>query len=235
MGVAVTEYMREKIRLASEEKMRKANEEKSRAKNQEDPPSLQEHQPSNPLQEHPPSNPKERKSKLKKVKKFSFEIDAFKAWIAYHLTSVDDLSYLCKTCQDSLKTGNIPAMAVANGLQLNHPDRPRLSELENNLIAHNINFQKLVLLQKSRWAAGKGRMISVPIRPDDIMNTVKRLPRLPDDAGLIPIKLKRKGEYKTYEKQEHIRPAIIFSALKYLNRAGNPYYKFYDSEETYKA
>ena len=233
--VAVTEYMREKIRLASEEKMRKANEEKSRAKNQEDPPSLQEHQPSNPLQEHQPSNPKERKSKLKKAKKFSFEIDAFKAWIAYHLTSVDDLSYLCKTCQDSLKTGNIPAMAVANGLQLNHPDRPRLSELENNLVAHTINFQKMVLLPKSRMAAGKGRMISIPVGPEVIMNTAKQLPRLPTEAGVVPIKLKRKKEYKSHEKNEMIRPEQIFLALRYLRKQGHPYYQFYDEKESYLA
>ena len=86
----------------------------------------------------------------------------------------------------------MPAMSVANGLQLNNaPDRPDLTELENNLIAHNINFQKIVLLQKSRWPAGKGRMVSVSVGPDDIINTVKQLPRLPSEAGLIPLKLKR--------------------------------------------
>merc|ERR1712121_333001 len=64
-----------------------------------------------------------------------------------------------------------------------------------------------------------------------------QLPRLPNEAegGMIPIKLKRKQEYKTAEKQEHIRPGMIFTALKYLNTAGHPYYKFYDDEETYKA
>ena len=52
---------------------------------------------------------------------------------------------------------------------------------------------------------------------------------LPNEAegGLIPIKLKRKQEYKTAEKQEHIRPGKIFEALKYLNKAGHPYYKFF--------
>ena len=63
----------------------------------------------------------------------------------------------------------------------------------------------------------------------------KQLPRLPTDAGLVPIKLKRKKEYKSHEKSEWIRPEQIFLALRYLRKAGNPYYQFYDDEETYKA
>merc|ERR1712240_76247 len=160
----VTDHLKGKIREACEERLKKQN------------------QDTGMVQSTFSENTK-IKSKLKKAFKF-FE-DASKAWHKYLINSVDEVAYLCSTCKSSLQKGNIPAMAVANGLQLNHPDRPLLTELENNLIAHNINFQKLVLLQKSRWAAGKGRMISVPIRPDDIMNTVKRLPRLPDDAGLI--------------------------------------------------
>ena len=154
----------------------------------------------------------------------------------YKIKSVDDKIYLCSTCKTALLAGRIPAMAVANGLQLNtDPDRPVLTELENNLIAHNINFQKIVLLQKSRWPAGKGRMISVPVRPKDIMNTVKQLPRLPSEAGLVPIKLKRKKQYKGHEKQEMIRPEKIFQALRYLRMHGHPFYQFYDSEEGYMA
>ena len=189
---------------------------------------------SNHLQEEATA-PEARRSKLKKTKKmFSFEADAFKAWNYYLLQSVANLTYLCSTCKSSLQKGNIPAMAVANGLQLNHPDRPVLTELENNLISFNINFQKIVLLPKSRMAAGKGRMISVPVGPEDVMNTVKQMPRLPTEAGLIPIKLKRKKEYKSAEKHERIRPEVIFQALRYLRKAGHPFYQFYDDEETYK-
>merc|ERR1719209_544453 len=80
-----------------------------------------------------------------------------------------------------------------------------------------------------------GRMISIPVGPADIMNTVKQLPRLPNEAGLVPIKLKRKKEYKSHEKQEEIRPEQIFLALRYLRKAGNPFYQFYDDKETYLA
>ena len=150
------------------------------------------------------------------------------------MKSVDGKCYLCSTCKAALLMGRMPAMAVANGLQLNNaPDRPDLTELENNLIAHNINFQKIVLLHKSRWPAGKGRMVSVPVGPDDIMNTVKQLPRLPSEAGLVPIKLKRMQKYKGHEKKEMIRPEKIFQALQSLRHHGHPFYQFYDSKENY--
>ena len=241
---SVTEKLREKIKMASEEKVQKATEVKSKAgdinsfldgKASDHSFSSLERQISNKsFQER---TPQERTSKLKKKSKkmFSFEADAFKAWNHYLLTSVDDITYLCSTCKSSLQKGNIPAMAVANALQLGHHDRPILTELENNLISHTINFQKIVLLPKSRMAAGKGRMISIPVGPADIMNTVKQLPRLPNEAGLVPIKLKRKKEYKTHEKHERIRPEQIFLALRYLRKAGNPFYQFYDEKETYLA
>ena len=174
-----------------------------------------------------------QRSKLKK--RFSFQASAFKAWSHYLVQSVGGMTFLCSTCKSSLQKGNIPAMAVANSLQLNHPDRPVLTQLENSLIAMNINFQKIVLLPKSRMAAGKGRMISIPIGPEDVMNTMKQMPRLPSEAGLVPIKLKRKKEYKSAEKHEKIRPEIIFRALRYLSDAGHPFYQFFDDEKTYKA
>ena len=235
---SVTEKMREKIRLASEEKVRRAYEDKNKAKaaaadgniiSSEQQSKSFDKEKSKAVEEDPggivisseqqtsnKSLPEERKSKLKKRAKkiFSFQADAFKAWNHNLVTSVAGLSYLCSTCKGSLLKGNIPAMAVANGLALNHPDRPKLTELEMSLIAHQINFQKMVLLPKSRMAAGKGRMISIPIPPSDIMSTVKQLPRLPTEAGLIPIKLKRKKEYKNHEKQEQIRPEQIFLALR---------------------
>ena len=91
------------------------------------------------------------------------------------------------------------------------------------------------MLQKSRWAAAKGKTICVPVKPDDIMNTVKQLPRLPREADLIPIKLKRKKEYKGHEKSEYIRPEKLFQALRYLRQAGHPDYQFFDDEQTYLA
>ena len=129
---------------------------------------------------------------------------------------MDRLRYLCSTCKASLLKGNTPCQAVANGLQLNHPDRPKLTELENNLIAKCINFQKVVLLPRSRMAASKGRMVSIPIQPEDIFNTMKQMPRLPTEAGVVPVMLKRKKIYKGAEKRELIRPEVIFLSLIHI-------------------
>ena len=175
------------------------------------------------------------KLKLKKTKK-SPEPTAFDMWRKFMIRSGDNFTYLCSTCKEALSAGRMPSMAVANGLELDkNLDRPRLTELENNLVAQVINFQKIVVLKKSCWPAGKGKMICVPVPPDDLMNTVKQLPRLPEEAGLVPIKLKRKKEYKGYEKSELIRPEVMFRALRYLRERGHPYYQFFDDEETYMA
>ena len=173
--------------------------------------------------------------------KFREKIKSGKEDLAYCLDKEvrfreDGKVYICSTCKAALSGGRVPAMAVVNGLHLfDRDDRPNLTELEMNLIAHNINFQKMVLLPKSRWSAGKGRMVSVPVGDQDIMNTAKMMPRLPSEAGLIPIKLKRKKVYKGHERREMIRPEKIFEALQYLKQHGHPSYQFYESKEEYLA
>ena len=150
--------------------------------------------------------------------------------------SPDGNNYICKTCREALSAGRMPALAVANGLEITDIEEGyELTELENNLIAQNINFQKMIILPKSRWAAGKGRMVSVPVGAQDVMNTIKQLPRLPEEAGLIPIKLKRKKQYQGHEKSELARPEKLFKVLKKLKEMNHPYYQCYDTEDQYEA
>ena len=61
--------------------------------------------------------------------------------------------YLCKTCITYMKSSKIPPMSVCNGLDIIKSNDPelQLSELENNLIALRIMFQKIYYLPKSRW------------------------------------------------------------------------------------
>ena len=130
----------------------------------------------------------------------------------------------------------MPVMAVANGLETTDLEgEDKLTELENNLIAQNINFEKMILMPKSRWAAGKGRMVSVPVGVQDVMNTVTQVPRLEEEAKLIPIKLKRKKQYQGHEKSELIRPEKLFKVLQILKEMGHPYYQSYDTKEGYEA
>ena len=169
-----------------------------------------------------------------KPKQTDDQEDLLKMLEKHQVRSVDNLFYLCSTCKSSLLGGKMPSMAVGNGLGLStDPECPQLTELENNLIAKTINFQKIVLLHRSRWLQGQGKMISVPVKAHDIMNTMKQLPRLPSEAGLVAIKLKRKKQYKGHVRHELIRPEMVFKALRYLRKAGHPLYQYYDSEEDY--
>ena len=98
-------------------------------------------------------------------------------------------------------------MSNQNNLQLvdvtNHPEL-RLSELEQQLIALNLIFQKIVLLPKSRMSAMKDKTVSVPISPSDVTETLTKLPRTPSDAKLAVVQLKRRLNFPGVHKQQLI-------------------------------
>ena len=143
--------------------------------------------------------------------------------------------YLCFTCKKNLLNGKVPSMAVANGLSLIKVDENlNLTQLENNLIAKKILFQKVFKLPKSRMAALKDQIVNIPIGDEDVLNTVQTLPRTPSEAGLIEVKLKRKLGYKNYHQYEYINPDKVFHALKYLKDIGNPHYQFYEEKEEFE-
>ena len=119
-------------------------------------------------------------------------------------------------------------------------DRQSMPELlltdgENSMIARNLPFQKFVQLPSSRWTATKDRIVNIPINGADIVKTCASLPRTLDEAGIVPIKLKRKMEYKNSHFEQFISINKIFEALKTLKRLGNPHYQFIpDNFETFK-
>ena len=143
--------------------------------------------------------------------------------------------YICHTCKTAMKSGKKPSMAVTNGLQLVEIlEGSDLTELENNLIAQHINFQYIYCLPNSRWAATKKQMISVPVAPESVLNTVQQLPRLPRDAGLFPVQLKRKLSYEGCHKKEFIDPNKVLGTLHHLKNSGHPDYQFFDDMPDYK-
>ena len=142
--------------------------------------------------------------------------------------------YICHTCKTAMKNGKKPSMAVTNGLQLVKIEEGcDLTELENNLIALHINFQYIFCLPKSRWSATKKQMISVPVTQDSVLNTVQQLPRLPRDAGLFPVELKRKLIYEGSHRKEFIDPHKTIRVLALLKKSGHPDYQFYDELTDY--
>ena len=108
-----------------------------------------------------------------------------------------------------------------------------LTELEGSLISRSIVFMKIFQLPKSRWTALKDKVVNVPVNEDDIINTITRLPRTPNEAGLIEVDLKRKVEYQNSHTKQLISPQKCYKMLELLKRMGNPYYQFYDDYNTY--
>ena len=138
--------------------------------------------------------------------------------IIYNGSSEKSDFYICISCKDKMIAGKVPSIAVINGLELIPMDKNCcLTELENNLIAKNIIFQYFFCLQKS-----KKQMISVPVGTDSVINTIQQLPRLPAEAGLIAVGLKRKQSYKQNHKKEYIDANKNFLALDFLRRSGHP-------------
>ena len=61
------------------------------------------------------------------------------------------------------------------------------------------------------------------------------LPRTPNEAGLVPVKLKRKQSMKNIHLQEYININKIYRALHLLKTFGHKYYQFdVDNEEDYR-
>ena len=156
-----------------------------------------------------------------------------------NIIQVNEATYLCKLCIHYLKKGRLPPMAVKNKLELHHTDKYlkdnglALTELEAALISKNIMFEKIFQLPKSRWTALKDRIINVPISDSSILDTIQRMPRLPKEAGLIGVCLKRKRKMKNFHKQELINPIKLFHMLDKLSSC-NKYYKFCDDINVYK-
>ena len=134
--------------------------------------------------------------------------------------------FICVTCHNNLKRRcpKMPAQAVANGLSL--PDVPNelsnLTEIERRLISLHIPFMKILALHR----AGSHFKINGPCVnvPTTLSRVCELLPRLPDEAQLIPMKLKWKIEFKGYHMYGSIRKEVVMNAVKWL-RENNEHYK----------
>ena len=72
------------------------------------------------------------------------KISQFKQMQATSTHDIDQTNYICRGCHIAMLRGKMPKMCANNGLMVDIlPDRNlQLSELENNLIALNIVFQR---------------------------------------------------------------------------------------------
>ncbi len=141
-----------------------------------------------------------------------------------------DVLYLCRTCHKYIfKRKESPPQSFLNGLCLETtPDSLNMNELENTLIAKNIVFLKLFCLPVSRWSAVTDKVVNVPVTDNDLEKTLRSISALPrsfSDAGIIPIKLKRKLSYKNAVSEAYVNADKLKKALHYLKKQGHPEYQ----------
>ena len=122
----------------------------------------------------------------------------------------------------------MPKLCSQNGLQVDYIPRDIfLSELESNLIAKNLIFQKIHKRPKSRWSGTHDKLINVPIHELDILSTASQLPRTPTEAGIICVKLKRRLSMKNSHTEQFIDSRKVFKYLNFLKDSGHPSYQFF--------
>jgi hypothetical protein len=135
--------------------------------------------------------------------------------------SVNNVEWLCKTCNKYLKNNKVPPCAAVNGLQF--PEKPSffdLNELACRLLAPRLAFQKLMQAPRGRKLKINGNIVNVPA---DVVNTVNMLPRFPNDTSTIKVNLKRKLQYKSSALSLNVRPNKVAEAAKWLVNNGNLY------------
>ena len=113
----------------------------------------------------------------------------------YRKYSADGLIYICLSCNKKLRSGTIPAQSKANCMDLEKiPDELKdLNNLELHTISKRILFMKLVKLPRGKQKGIKGAAVDVPA---DLGPACTLLPRIPTEAHIISLKLKRKLEYR---------------------------------------
>ena len=87
---------------------------------------------------------------------------------------------------------------------------------------------KIHHLPKSRWGAVKDKTVNIPMYDEDLLktyNTLNALPRSPNNAGIIPVALKRKVSYKNKVLEAYINPQKLRAAILKLKELGHPSYQ----------
>ena len=148
-------------------------------------------------------------------------------------SNIDSRVYMCITCDRSLKRGKIPPQAKVNNMSLDEVpcELSCMNNIESRLLSKRIPFMKMVALPRGKQTAIHGPAINVPTNLDTICTL---LPRLPKDAEIIPLKLKRKLAYKSHYMYDSIRPELMLIALHWL-KTNNKLYDDINVNSDWKA
>ncbi|OXA54226.1 hypothetical protein Fcan01_11384 [Folsomia candida] len=130
---------------------------------------------------------------------------------------VDGKYFLCGTCHDSLKNGDVPRLCMSNGLYF--PPIPHqlqnMTTLEERLVALRLPFTQIRSLGSDRQYGIRGGVVNVP---NDMDIVAKVIPRRFDETSTVQVQLKRRMSYKHPFMFQTIRPHKVFHAANYLVR-----------------
>ena len=135
--------------------------------------------------------------------------------------SVNDIEWICQSCDKNLKKNKIPPCAAMNGMTF--PVKPNffdLNKLECRLLAPRLAFQKLMQAPRGNQLKIKGNIVNVPA---DVNNTVNVLPWLPEESGTIKVQLKRQLQYKSSALSLNVKLYKILQAANWLASSSNLY------------
>ena len=155
------------------------------------------------------------RSTVIKFKEEDYENDELVTLCRNKTLSVDHQEYIYVTCKNSIVKDDIPALAAANGLVLDEVPKPLsdLNQLESTFISRRIPFMKLLALPRGKQKAVHGCVVNVPVEPAE-MTAI--LPRVSSPESMIPVKLKRKLEYRRHTVMQNVRPRLVTDALHLL-------------------
>ena len=156
---------------------------------------------------------------------------------------VNDSYYICYNCNKYVMKGKVPPQSNKNNLDVFDEYHPsflpqyeylkNLSELENCMTAKDIPYMKIYTLPKSRYSGFKDHIVNVPIEEEDIRHTIQSLPRTPTEAGIIPVQLKRKIEYKNSHIKAFVSVPKIIQAVKDYKALGHSCYEDFLIDDIY--
>ncbi|OXA55077.1 ATP-dependent DNA helicase PIF1 [Folsomia candida] len=130
---------------------------------------------------------------------------------------VDGKYFLCGTCYDSIKNGDVPRLCLSNGLHF--PPIPNqlqnMTTLEERLVALRLPFAQIRSLGSDRQYGIRGGVVNVP---NDMDIVAKIIPRRFDETSTVQVQLKRRISYKHPYMFQTIRPYKVFHAANYLVR-----------------
>ena len=106
--------------------------------------------------------------------------------------SYDGHSYICRTCDKTIKKNCIPCQAVCNkmGITILPKEFESISRLERVLVSRRILFKKVAIMPKGKLPKIKSSLCNIPV--NKVYDNCKLLPRPADSNGLLIVKLNRR-------------------------------------------